>query len=407
MKKMIALMCLYAGLAATLGAQSAPRIDAGAVTGSRFCLQQAYDWSETTPGNFTLSQGDPFYCGGWTVNVAAGAAGELTLAEGITPYRLPQTLKVNYSAGTVTLEAGDEPVATVTGSVTTESGGVTTRIDSVRTFYVVNEDWVVNDGALANVTGEILADGSIHIAGGFAYYIETSITTTITDKNGESRTFTDEMVTMSPVYRDTWLMVPNGKHEFVNEFDDETCIVDVYIRQSGDTVWVTNLYGYGAPSTYMLLSEDGTMTYPGQMVRDIPDALYPNGSGIWTNTTVVSGTPHPGNTGQVTPNAITWGMTTPWDNAQVWDGWYNNRLYFTDGSTFVIPSQPSGLRGDVNKDGSVSIADVTALIDALLSGNYQESDHFSYFGADCNADGSISIADVTALIDYLLSGHWS
>ena len=32
----------------------------------------------------------------------------------------------------------------------------------------------------------------------------------------------------------------------------------------------------------------------------------------------------------------------------------------------------------------------------------------SYFGlADCDQDGEINIADVTSLIDYLLSGNWS
>lgn len=405
MKKMIALMCLYAGLATAVSAQLVAPLNVGAVTGSRICLQQAYDWHEDSPGTFTVTQGDPFYCGGWTVTIE-GSGNELTLVGGITPYRLNQPVKVNYSAGTVILEAGDEPFVTQTGSSTTVSGGVTTKIDTVRSFYVVNEDWMLNDGNLANVTGEILADGRMHFADGFAYYIETSITTTITDKDGSVRTFTDEMVTMSPLYRDTWLVVPNGKHEFVSEYDDTSYSVDVYIRQSGDTVWVTNLYGYGAPSTYMLLDQDGNMTYPGQMVRDIPDTMSPNGSGLWINTTLAGGVATPGNAGHVTPTVITWGMTTPWDNTRVWDGWYNNRLYFTDGSTFVIPTEPTGIRGDVNKDNTVSIADVTALIDALLSGNFQESDTFSVFGADCNQDQSISIADVTALIDFLLSGTW-
>ena len=59
------------------------------------------------------------------------------------------------------------------------------------------------------------------------------------------------------------------------------------------------------------------------------------------------------------------------------------------------------LRGDVNSDGSVTIADVTALIDLLLSGNTSGND-----SADCNIDGSVNIADVTALIDYLLSDSW-
>lgn len=56
--------------------------------------------------------------------------------------------------------------------------------------------------------------------------------------------------------------------------------------------------------------------------------------------------------------------------------------------------------GDVNHDGSITIADVTTLIDYLLAGG--ESICLSC--ADVNGDGSIGIADVTALIDHLLTG---
>ena len=58
-------------------------------------------------------------------------------------------------------------------------------------------------------------------------------------------------------------------------------------------------------------------------------------------------------------------------------------------------------RGDVNCDGNVSIADVTTLIDILLSGSTAPA------GADCNQDGSTTISDVTTLIDFLLSGSWN
>ncbi len=57
----------------------------------------------------------------------------------------------------------------------------------------------------------------------------------------------------------------------------------------------------------------------------------------------------------------------------------------------------------MNGDGSVSISDVTALIDYLLSGNPSS---ISVSAADCNQDGSVSISDVTALIDYLLKSTW-
>ena len=68
---------------------------------------------------------------------------------------------------------------------------------------------------------------------------------------------------------------------------------------------------------------------------------------------------------------------------------------------FTVNMSMSFIRGDVNGDGSVSIADVTALIDLLLG-----SGTISNPAADCNQDGSVSIADVTALIDYLLTGSW-
>ena len=58
------------------------------------------------------------------------------------------------------------------------------------------------------------------------------------------------------------------------------------------------------------------------------------------------------------------------------------------------------LRGDVNGDNAVNIADVTALIDILLS------DTTAPAAADCNHDNAVNIADVTSLIDYLLGGQW-
>ena len=61
------------------------------------------------------------------------------------------------------------------------------------------------------------------------------------------------------------------------------------------------------------------------------------------------------------------------------------------------------IRGDVNNDGSVSISDVSSLIDYLLSG---DASAISLTGADVNRDGDVTISDVSSLIDYLLSGEW-
>lgn len=57
--------------------------------------------------------------------------------------------------------------------------------------------------------------------------------------------------------------------------------------------------------------------------------------------------------------------------------------------------------GDVNMDGYVTIADVTALIDYLLT---NDASNISLPNSDVNGDNGVSIADVTALIDLLLLG---
>ena len=54
--------------------------------------------------------------------------------------------------------------------------------------------------------------------------------------------------------------------------------------------------------------------------------------------------------------------------------------------------------GDINRDGSVDIADVTTLIDHLMN-----LDISCFFCEDVNNDGDIDIADVTLLIDMLLN----
>ena len=61
------------------------------------------------------------------------------------------------------------------------------------------------------------------------------------------------------------------------------------------------------------------------------------------------------------------------------------------------------MSGDVDGNGKVTIDDVTALINYLLSGNAGGT---NLANADCYPDGKINIDDLTTLINYLLSGHW-
>ncbi len=372
------------------------------MSGSRICFIHQYGWEESPTGAVQVEQYDPFSIGGWTTMLAEGSEqGYLVLQGGMTTYEVDQPIKVDYEAGTVTLEATNEPFATVDlGSETTSSAGATVTVETIQHFYLVNEAWIMNEGDLADVVGRILDDGSMVIEDGFGYYIEEVKTTTITSK-GTTRVMSDTTRSVSLIYRDTRLVKPNGKHEFVNESNGETRSCDVYMYQSNDTVYVMNLYGYGYGENYMVVTEEGTMSYPQQPLRDIVDADYPGGDGMWYNNSVVDGQTVAGNEGEVTPEAITWGLTRPGDKDGLWYGWDNNRLYFTDGQSFVLPV--TTLRGDVNSSGTVEIADVTSLIDALLSG---DQSLINIKNSDVSLDGEITIGDVTLLIDFLLSGVW-
>jgi len=55
-----------------------------------------------------------------------------------------------------------------------------------------------------------------------------------------------------------------------------------------------------------------------------------------------------------------------------------------------------GITGDVNGDGEVSIADVNAIVDMILSGTYEVS-------GDVNGDGEVTVADVNAVVDIILA----
>jgi hypothetical protein len=66
---------------------------------------------------------------------------------------------------------------------------------------------------------------------------------------------------------------------------------------------------------------------------------------------------------------------------------------------YTIAGGSSFIRGDVDGDTNVNIADVTALIDILLNGTVAPE------AADVDGDTNVNIADVTALIDMLLNGN--
>ncbi|MBQ7691677.1 MAG: dockerin type I repeat-containing protein [Muribaculaceae bacterium] len=66
--------------------------------------------------------------------------------------------------------------------------------------------------------------------------------------------------------------------------------------------------------------------------------------------------------------------------------------------TVTRKSEPQWQHGDLDHDGSVDIADVNLLINALLDGTKPD-------GYDLNADGSVDIADVNDIINIMLNAN--
>ena len=101
------------------------------------------------------------------------------------------------------------------------------------------------------------------------------------------------------------------------------------------------------------------------------------------------------------------GTVAFYDNATV----SINKAFLVDDANNPQEVIKLSLRGDINKDGVISIIDVTALIDILLdlpARNYLEPTTsypkgLDYEAADVNENKDIEITDVTTLIDILLN----
>ena len=98
-----------------------------------------------------------------------------------------------------------------------------------------------------------------------------------------------------------------------------------------------------------------------------------------------------GCTSLVGGQGTTWNESNPTDKTYAHiDGGPSNPGYFTD--------KNASQRGDINGDGIVNVADVTALIQIVLNGTPADLSV-----ADLSGDGVVNVADVTALIQLVLN----
>ena len=373
------------------------------------CFLYAYDIMGDEP-----VEADPFYAGGgayWHPNQTA-FAGFYWDAEGST-YYLP--LDIDFSTGEVALSWGlllaDD---TITGQ------GGRNRVDTIRFELLCSQAYYENEEQ-TDCMGKIYEDGSIIFDDNYVYYTYEKLTEY---KNNVPQTPVEtETATM---FVGTEILAANGELAYNLEQTGAAETSPVFMYQSNDSLFVGNMWNYGIPSACMVLTPEAkavyncaefnpedSITYLYNPIWDVNDSWISGGLGMFypvgsyeldDEGYIIDYTW--GFEADATPDQITWPYTMPSNGRHFLYGYLNNVLRYTNGNKFVIPA-PVGLRGDVNDSGEVTIADVSALIDALLVQEFDDvPGQFNADNADCNKDGSISIADVSALIDYLLTKAW-
>ena len=361
---------------------------------------------------------DPFYNGGaatWYPDASNGLylAGLYYPAIFNYTYYLP--VDVDYSTGEVSLSWGmkleDDSVI----------GTARNRTDSVYYELLVSQAYWENNEQKTDCKGTLYEDGSIIFDDNYVYYSYLELRTYV--NNNLSNT---QVIEKANMYVGTEILAANGELTYNMEQTGAASSNPVFMYQSNDSLFVGNMWDYGVPSSCMVLTPEAkavyncaefnpedSVTYLSNPIWDVADDLIDGGLGMFypigsyeldDEGYIIDYTW--GFEADATPDQITWPYTMPSNGYHFLYGYQNNVLRYTNGDKFVIPA-PAGLRGDVNDSGEVTIADVSALIDALLVQEFDDvPGKFNADNADCNKDGSISIADVSALIDYLLTKAW-
>ena len=375
------------------------------------CFLYAYDITGESP-----VPADPFYAGSgayWYPDASDGLyfAGFYWSPTTGSTYYLP--LDIDYTTGEVALSWG------ILLDDDTLAGSGRNRVDTILYSILVSQDYWDNNEQ-NDCMGTLYTDGSIIFDDNYVFYEQAVFKT----YQNNSLISIDTVETLN-MFVGTEILTGNGVLTYNKEQDGSAQSANVFMYQSNDTVFVGNLWDYGMPSAYMVLTSDGkavyncaefnpedSITYLSNPIWDVNDTwisgglgmFYPVGSYELDDEGYIADYTW-GFEGVATPDQITWDYTMPCNGYHFLYGYENNVLRWTNGNQFVLPTPvPQGMRGDVDDNQAVDISDVTALIDFLLNGDF---DSVNYDNSDTNLDGTVDISDVTVLIDYLLNGVWS
>ena len=222
-----------------------------------------------------------------------------------------------------------------------------------------------------------------------------------------------------------------GIYTIVITFDADNAIINCVITKTAD---IEPVHYDGDVYIMGEVNGNGWATNVGvQMTRDAENNVY-----TATITTAGENVPEGEEVGysyfsftkQLVDSAADWDGIAPYrfGAASTGDFWVTDELLGTEitlqnnGQAFRIPAgewnltlsvdnmtlvitkvEAQGMRGDVDLDGEVGVSDITALLDAIVTGNWEGR---SISNADCDLDDEPGINDVTALLNYLLTGNW-
>lgn len=236
------------------------------------------------------------------------------------------------------------------------------------------EGWVYNGGVY-------LEGGRISISSGYSLYTPVldltgydKVTVVVRGKN--CYTWTNSAISVKN-------SVDSKYVEFANDYADYTVVlncngnerIEIFSESYYPEIQSIKVYtGEMTAPQLKAIEEQGSETY--RLITGITDKFY-------TVNNLVEG----GTYLYKVKALYTDGTESAWSNKEM-------VTLFDNGTA------PHGFAvGDVNHDGSVNIADVTALIDYLLG----STNGVCTTCADVDGQGDINIADVTTLIDILLS----
>lgn len=411
------------------------RVAADQVFGDRLSFANLYDWNQEmvigengdTTYTMNLFESDPFMAG------ESMRIYEDSYSDGTTTYTdtllsslyyfedIPIHLDLDNNKAYLGDAEGYNVTSEVVSIDTVSSGGgwfqQTNYVYHVYMIWLVAGDVFTEDVAEHLIEGQISEDGSlIYFPGNMVFYFAQYKRTLNSNGQWTGSWTQEDGPWLTRFIGDVMLAAPNGTHEYTDdEGTTETNGVLMYQNETADTVVVWNLYDLGMPGNFMTLKSDYTMEFPAQYVYDFYDSATNQagdsiGGDFYNIYYLVNETDtivELGNKGVFNESQITWENCLLLNDNTALALFVNNKLTFTDGTLFRVPEPVEVyLRGDVDNDGKISINDVTTLINALLTGDFDDSEHFNSVNADCDLSGDYKIGDVTALINYLLSGEW-